>query len=162
MRLFPASKVEIETHIDDLVVQIKAFMGIDDEDKEENVEADAIQGLVEEEEDMTLPEDITSHFYSMFSYATAMMTYLQSNISGDILKELDDVLLREMKISKNLTAWPCESFWTVGEPPDGTLKLSPIITRIARAISPNCTAPYTSCFVQKDLCEFKGDGQCKK
>jgi len=78
----------------------------------------------------------------------------------DILKILDDVLLDEMKLSNDLTKWPCESFWTVGEP-DNRLELSPVIRSIAKAMSPNCTAPYTSCFVKKDKCEARGDGECK-
>jgi len=78
----------------------------------------------------------------------------------DKLKILDDVLLDEMKLSNDLTKWPCESFWTVGEP-DNRLELSPVIRSIAKAMSPNCTAPYTSCFVKKDKCEARGDGECK-
>jgi len=35
---------------------------------------------------------------------------------NNLLQTLDAVLVDEMKISKNLTSWPCESFWTVGEP----------------------------------------------
>jgi len=84
----------------------------------------------------------------------------KSNYNNNILKILDDVLLDEMKISKNLTAWPCESFWTVGEP-ENRLYISPIIRSISKAMSPNCTKPHTSCFVKRDKCEFKGDGRCK-
>mmetsp|Transcript_33463 Transcript_33463/g.78917 ORF Transcript_33463/g.78917 Transcript_33463/m.78917 type:complete len:399 (-) Transcript_33463:1006-2202(-) len=84
----------------------------------------------------------------------------KSKKTNDILKMLDDVLLDEMKLSNNLTNWPCESFWTVGEP-ENRLELSPVIRSIAKAMSPNCTAPYTSCFVKKDKCEANGDGECK-
>eukprot|EP00537_Pseudo-nitzschia_pungens_P004896 CAMPEP_0172360308 /NCGR_PEP_ID=MMETSP1060-20121228/4360_1 /TAXON_ID=37318 /ORGANISM="Pseudo-nitzschia pungens, Strain cf. cingulata" /LENGTH=397 /DNA_ID=CAMNT_0013082267 /DNA_START=230 /DNA_END=1423 /DNA_ORIENTATION=- len=84
----------------------------------------------------------------------------KSKKTNDILKMLDDVLLDEMKLSNNLTNWPCESFWTVGEP-ENRLELSPVIRSIAKAMSPNCTAPYTSCFVKKDRCEANGDGECK-
>ena len=82
------------------------------------------------------------------------------NRTNDVLKILDDVLLDEMRLSKNLTAWPCESFWTVGEP-GSRVELSPIVQTISRAMSPNCSAPYTSCFVEKDKCEARGDGKCK-
>lgn len=80
-------------------------------------------------------------------------------VKENLFSVLDDVLMEEMTISQNLTNWPCESFWTVGES-DDRLKLSPIISRVARAVSPNCTAPYTKCFVKRDKCEASGDGRC--
>jgi hypothetical protein len=110
---------------------------------------------------------------AMSSKGASLLSVVQAQIGGgggggsisssniNILKILDDVLLDEMNVSKNLTAWPCESFWTVGEPGD-RLTISPIIQRIARAISPQCDAPFTSCFVQRDKCEFNGDGACLK
>lgn len=101
----------------------------------------------------------------MYSEGSKLMSLLQTkvnakNAANDMLRILDDVLLDEMQISSNLTAWPCESFWTVGEP-GHRLEISPIISSISRAMSPNCTAPYTSCFVKKDECEARGDGECK-
>lgn len=99
----------------------------------------------------------------MFSEGTSLLTVLKTKAKAqneDILKMLDDVLLDEMRISDNLTAWPCESFWTVGEP-GSRLEISPIISSISKAMSPNCTAPYASCFVKKDKCEAEGDGRCK-
>ena len=79
----------------------------------------------------------------------------------NIMKQLDEVLLEEFRISKNLTAWPCESFWTVGSNRMNPVELSPTISSIAKSISPDCNAPFTSCFVKKDKCEAKGDGICK-
>ena len=105
---------------------------------------------------------------SMYAEGESLLRLIQINNSknnknndknSDILKILDAVLLDEMKISKNLTAWPCESFWTVGEP-DNRLEISPIIRSISKAMSPNCDAPHTSCFVKRDKCEFNGDGKC--
>ena len=113
-------------------------------------------------------EDSLVQLDSMYREAAGLMSLLQrkegklktKKKTNDILKILDDVLLDEMKLSNDLTKWPCESFWTVGEP-DNRLELSPIIRSIAKAMSPNCTAPYTSCFVNKDKCEARGDGECK-
>lgn len=95
------------------------------------------------------------------SEGSRLMSRLKAkNPVVDLLKVLDDVLLDEMRISKNLTAWPCESFWTVGEP-ENRLEISPLISSISKSLSPNCSAPYTSCFVKKDKCEAQGDGECK-
>lgn len=101
---------------------------------------------------------------SMYAEGESLLSLIKNNKNNgnkdnDILKILDDVLLDEMKISKNLTEWPCESFWTVGEP-DNRLEISPIIRSISKSMSPNCDAPHTSCFVKRDKCEFKGDGKC--
>lgn len=97
----------------------------------------------------------------MYSEGSRLLSLVQTNANeNDILQILDDVLLDEMHISNNLTTWPCESFWTVGEP-GKRLKISPIISSISRAMSPNCSAPYTSCFVKRDECEARGDGKCK-
>jgi len=71
---------------------------------------------------------------------------------------LNDVLLEEMRISKNMTGWPCESFWTVGS--QEVLKLSPTVTQIAKSMSPDCESNFTSCWVDRDLCEAAGDGKC--
>jgi hypothetical protein len=143
--------------VDDLIDHIQEFLGLDRENSMEEIieEPEMGEALVPPED-----EDVNGLYSSMASYGTIMMTFLQSMNSADILKTLDEVLLDELRISKNLTAWPCESFWTVGEPND-RLQLSPIISRNARAASPNCTAPFTSCFVKRDRCEAKGDGKCK-
>jgi hypothetical protein len=79
--------------------------------------------------------------------------------SGDFYKIFNSILLDEMRISKNLTAWPCQSFWTVGKAPQ-QLELSPAISQIAKAMSPNCTSPMNTCFVKRDKCEANGDGEC--
>lgn len=99
-------------------------------------------------------------FYEMVLRSTNTLTHAQMEINGSILKELDTVLLSELRISRNLTAWPCESFWTVGSQ-DSPLELSPVVARVAKSMSPDCTANYTSCWVQRDLCEARGDGKCK-
>lgn len=92
------------------------------------------------------------------SFLNTAITASSTN-QNDLLRALDQVLLDEMEISKNLTAWPCQSFWTVGEP-STRLELSPIVSRIAKDISPDCTSPFVSCFVKRDKCEAKGDGKC--
>ena len=136
---------------EDLESEIRAFLELEEE---ENPALDEEQRLSSEE--------IEHLFFSMSSSASAILTHAQTTTKDDILKTFDDVLLDELRISKNLTSWPCESFWTVGDPSDNPQNLSPSITKIAEAISPNCTAPFTSCFVKRDLCEAKGDSECHK
>jgi len=140
----------------------------DDDDKDDKGE----KGVIKEDDDDD--DNALAALNGMYAEGARLMTLLQMKMlktksskltkqkkaTDDILKILDDVLLDEMKLSKNLTAWPCESFWTVGEP-GNRLELSPIISSISKAMSPNCTAPFTSCFVKKDKCEAKGDGKCK-
>lgn len=139
----------------------------DDDDDKSN------QGHREAGEEDDDDDDIgEAHFDHMVAEGSRVMSLVQKQANAigkeakakydtnDIFKILDDVLLDEMRISKNLTAWPCESFWSVGEP-ENRLEISPVIQSISRAMSPNCTAPYTSCFVKKDKCEAKGDGKCK-
>jgi hypothetical protein len=143
--------------LDDLIEQIQSFLGLEMEDILEEME-EKEDGAAED--DLVPPENLESLFFAMSSYGASILTHAQIPLQRSILKELDDVLMEEMRISKNLTAWPCESFWTVGDPAKDPLELSPVVARIAESMSPNCTAPFTSCFVQKDLCEAKGDGKC--
>jgi hypothetical protein len=126
--------------------------GADDDDESNH-------GFIEGEDD----DDSLAKLSQIYAEGSRVMGLLQikvKNATNDIFKILDDVLLDEMRLSKNLTAWPCESFWTVGEP-GNRLEISPIISSISKAMSPNCTAPHTSCFVKKDKCEARGDGKCK-
>ena len=86
-----------------------------------------------------------------------------------LLQELDTVLVNELKQTKNLSTWPCLSFWTVGSSNDnhngngnnGNNQMSPMIQYLAKQLSPNCDAPFTKCFVARDVCEYHGDGICK-
>ena len=146
---------------EDLFHKVNAMyesLGADDDDESNH-------GVVEEEDD----DNPVVELNNLYSEASILLTLLQrrvrtnqkkANETTDLLKILDDVLLDEMRISKNLSAWPCESFWSVGEP-GSRLEISTIISSISKAMSPNCTAPHTSCFVEKDKCEARGDGKCK-
>eukprot|EP00536_Pseudo-nitzschia_multiseries_P005933 jgi/Psemu1/191940/e_gw1.121.5.1 len=145
---------DLDLDQEDLLDQVLAEFDKFDQDNESGRSE-----LEQEEEDNPLQK-----FNNMFNEGSTLMTLVQTKVkskkTNDMLKTLDEVLLDEMKLSKNLTNWPCESFWTVGEP-DNRLELSPVIRSIAKAMSPDCTAPYTSCFVKKDKCEANGDGRCK-
>lgn len=125
-------------------VQAKEEKSTDDDGISESVADDDQAGLFDAEE----------------SYGTQMLTYVQSVSHVNVNDVLDQVLLEELKLTKNMTKWPCPSFWAAGDDPE-PFKLSPIAMRLAKALSPDCDAPFASCFVPRDKCEGKGDGLCK-
>jgi hypothetical protein len=63
--------------------------------------------------------------------------------------------VNEMIKSKDLTSWPCPSFW------DGVE--TSVVSQIASEMTPNCRDgdPYARCTVNKDRCEMKKDAECK-
>ncbi len=139
--------------LEDLIEYVKNFL--DMEAKEEDIDKVTAYYGTTNDDDNTL-----SQLDAMYATGASLLSLMQTQTQGSILKILDDVLLDEMILSKNLSAWPCQSFWTVGEPEDRST-ISPIIRRIAKSMSPQCDSPFTSCFVNRDKCEFKGDGVCK-
>jgi len=88
----------------------------------------------------------------------------------DTMTMLSEVLSHELKETNNLTKWPCLSFWDVGSDLKGKGKskekgnndhdMEDVSKKIASALSPSCTDPFTRCGVKKDLCEEQGDAQC--
>lgn len=111
--------------------------------------------------EITGDDDQGEEFDAEESYGSQILTFIQSMTSSDVYKILDQVLVEEMEKTKNLTVWPCPSFWAAGDEPD-VLKLSPVVQRIAEAISPDCNDPMASCFVQRDKCEAQKDGVCNE
>lgn len=142
-----------EIRTEELVIMIQEFLNLEQGD------AIADQFLMNEIDD----QNPIAKLETMFAKGALLLSVAQSKTSPgtNILQLLDEVLVEEMRISKNLTAWPCESFWTVGER-EAPLELSPMVRRISQDMSPNCTAPLTDCFVQRDKCEYNGDGKCAK
>lgn len=100
---------------------------------------------------------------SELGFVSQILTRIQAESHGSIkvLQELDAVLKDELWKTKNLTNWPCESFWTVGEPQHKT-ELGHFATKIARNFSPNCTDPFANCWVPRDKCEAAGQGVCNE
>lgn len=124
---------------------------------------DNLQGKAVDDDTITesiADDDQAGLFDSEESYGTQMLSYVQSISGVNVDDVLDKVLMEEMKKTNNMTQWPCPSFWAAGDEPE-PLKLSPIVQRLAKALSPDCSAPFTSCFVARDKCEEKGDGLCK-
>ncbi len=146
----------VEISLDDLIDKTQVFLGLDGE-----IILDEMVDSKDGDDNLRPPENLETLFVAMASHGASLLTHAQTSMQRSILKELDEVLLEEMRISKNLTAWPCESFWTVGNMTKDPLELSPIVSRISQSMSPNCTAPFSSCFVKRDKCEAAGDGKCQ-
>jgi hypothetical protein len=106
-------------------------------------------------------DDQNGLFEAEEAYGTQILSHIQQVAQIDVNQALDVVLQDEMKRTNNLSKWPCESFWTSGEPSDPT-KLSPLLQRLASSLSPDCDSPIGNCWVERDKCESKGDGLCKK
>ena len=142
----------VNTPSEDLIEQIQAFLGLTKEALE--VAGGGTDGQAP-------PDDLKVAFTATQSAGASMLAGIRTLSQDNLMQTLDDVLMDDLRMSKNLTAWPCESFWTVGDP-SSPLQLSPITKRIAKALSPNCSDPSVSCFVQRDKCESRGDGRCSK
>ncbi|CAB9518718.1 expressed unknown protein [Seminavis robusta] len=100
---------------------------------------------------------------SELGFVSKILTRIQAESSQSQLKVLtvlDEVLRDEMWKTKNMTTWPCESFFSVGEA-NARTELSLFATKIGRGFAPNCSAPFAQCWVDRDKCEAEGDGVCK-
>jgi hypothetical protein len=141
------SKELSESPLQGLVIQIQQFLGL--------------QGEVDLEGKKELLLQQASQFRKMTLEGYNLLNSFTNSTKTDTRMTLNNVLLEELKISNSLTAWPCQSFWTVGDAPNRE-ELSPLVKQIAEALSPDCEAPFTSCFVKRDKCEAKGDGKCSQ
>jgi len=77
---------------------------------------------------------------------------LTSSSFGESMRQS---FVNEMIKSKDLTSWPCPSFW------DGVE--TSVLSQIASEMTPNCRDGdrYARCTVNKDRCEMKKDAKCK-
>jgi hypothetical protein len=90
---------------------------------------------------------------------TELLNNVQAVYRVDVREAMDDVLLDELNKTKSFSTWPCLSFWTAGDEPD-PLNISPIVQRIAKALSPDCDDALANCWVARDKCEARADGLC--
>ena len=88
----------------------------------------------------------------------------ESSTSDDAVKKsLHDAFTGEMKLSKDMTAWPCPSFWngenSNSDAGDDQMR---IIRQISTEIVPDCSDdnPFARCTVNRDRCEVRSDSQC--
>jgi len=136
-----------ELELKDLVQKVETFLDIEHADTLDK-ELDALS-----EERQTSASSVANKAFALINDVDGIDFMTFSSITNDVIKE-------EMSLSKDLTEWPCQSFWTVGEESD-RLKLSPAIAAIAKEMSPDCDSDMNDCFVKRDKCEAKGDGDCK-
>jgi len=112
-------------------------------------------------------QSLQSHLSDLQRSSSTILLQKQQSSSSptktmeELLAKLDQIMDRELSISKNLSAWPCQSLWTVGEEDDDPLKLGELTKHVAQALSPDCGTPLVECFVKRDKCEAAGDGVCK-
>mmetsp|Transcript_23212 Transcript_23212/g.30046 ORF Transcript_23212/g.30046 Transcript_23212/m.30046 type:complete len:325 (-) Transcript_23212:2252-3226(-) len=65
-------------------------------------------------------------------------------------RALDAQLQGELDISNDLRKWPCGTLWVKKDDERA-------LNRAAQMV-PNCSAPYSTCSVPRDKCEFNGGG----
>ena len=144
----------LDTSLDSLIKKLQTFLGVERMGlSEELVNLDTTVG------GSLVPAPLGSIYDGMVQQCATLLTHYKVTTQGNIFEQLDEVLLEELRVSNNMTRWPCESFWTVGS--QEPLKFSPVVSRIAESMSPDCLANYSSCWVKRDHCESKRDGQCK-
>jgi hypothetical protein len=116
--------------------------------------------------EVAIDDDQASLMDAELAYGSQLLTHIQLHgldggrnrtVGQGIMELLDQVLLDEFRKTKDLTVWPCPSFWSSNE---NGAPLSELAQRLAQKLSPNCDDPYNSCFVPRDQCEFKGDALC--
>ena len=110
-------------------------------------------------ESFLMDDDQEGFFDAQEAWGTQMLTNLQKQTSEDINAILDQVLVQELANTKDMSKWPCLPFWGAGES-DHPLRMSRFLNRTAKALSPDCSDPLTSCWVARDKCEAAGDGAC--
>jgi hypothetical protein len=98
------------------------------------------------------------------------MTTTTASAAADITSILDQVLMEELQLTKNMTVWPCPSFWAAGDSDENNITiLTPLTRRLAKAMSPDCNQNYndnnnviSSCWVERDKCEAAGNALCQR
>lgn len=92
-----------------------------------------------------------------------LSTYDDAGYVDEFKKSLLDAFAAEMGLSKDMTVWPCPSFWngvnSNGGVEDDQMR---IIHQISTEIVPDCSHgnPFVRCTVNRDRCEVRGDLQC--
>lgn len=79
--------------------------------------------------------------------ATAAATEL--NGRANVAASLEAALAAELKATNTLQAWPCKSLWVD--------KRDAVLGASAKALAPDCAAPFTTCSVARDKAEAAGN-----
>ena len=73
------------------------------------------------------------------------------------IENVNKVFVEEFDKTNNLKAWPCLALWDVQDATlDDNKSQMNLPSLLASSMVPDCSSSYSSCFVQRDLCEHKG------
>ena len=88
---------------------------------------------------------------------------LLTSSSSSFGETMRQSFVNEMSKSKDLTSWPCPSFWDGVDLNSHNNDETTVVSQIASEMTPNCKDgdPYARCTVNKDRCEMKKDAKCK-
>jgi len=116
------------------------------------------------EEKVSVEENVMNDFISKIELQVIpqlekIKQHLIQELGTDDIQNFVDILANELKTTKNLTKWPCLSFWNVGTS-QRRENMSDVSKSIAKAYSPNCRGSFVKCSVARDTCEEKGDPIC--
>jgi hypothetical protein len=159
----------------------------EESETDDDQSAAAGEGMAIEEE-KSIDDDQSSLMDSELAYGSQILTAIQKmyidrgrsnvTIGRTVLDVLDATLVDEFYITKDMSKWPCLSFWdptptltlnsdranidspSSNQSPPPSTTMSDIVQRLARKLSPDCDDPYNTCFVRRDTCEFRGDAEC--
>ena len=123
--------------------------------------------------EQSIDDDQGSLMDSELAYGSQILTSIQQKhvdhhgrsdvtVGRTLLDILDATLVDEFRITKDMSQWPCLSFWdtTSATTNDTPTTMSDVVQRLAQKLSPDCNDPYNNCFVRRDQCEFVGDAEC--
>jgi hypothetical protein len=125
--------------------QIRSFLSLSAEQAEEHVDEDELAG--------SMDEIVHRSTLLLMKLDQFKLNHANGKHSTKMEDMLDAIVNDELKSTNNLDAWPCTSFWKFND-------ITSISRKTAALFAPNCTAPYTKCFVPRDYCEEKGDVKC--
>ena len=105
----------------------------------------------------------------LFQYISLLMDETTSSIENNDLfkKSIQGAFSNEMKLSSDMTSWPCPSFWEgvdITSMADGDADQEKrILKHISNEMIPNCrdNDPFVRCTVNRDRCEVRRDAKCK-
>ncbi|KAL7468795.1 hypothetical protein ACHAXS_009020 [Conticribra weissflogii] len=139
-----------------------------DKRKDSNNLKDTTKGIISSEYN----ED--SSFELLLKRTSAILGNIGSNKSSSSMisnvgfqTALENAFKEEMVLSKDLTKWPCPSFWEgIDDLDDGDGESNQDVTvlrRLATQMVPNCQDgdPFVRCTVNRDRCEVAGNANCK-
>ena len=154
---------------DHVLQQLYEFM-LPDEDGLTTSMAESI--LAEEPHFVDLLQTLQAKGTQFFLGGGSSSTSNQDSSLLLLFSNLNQVLTEELQGTKNMSVWPCPSFWSAGTSAAAAAAAARLVGNdpipplrvwgqtVAKALSPNCSDPLNTCFVPRDVCEDLGDAEC--